>query len=206
MTDDDLSPRGLGVFADYVNAVGSARMKIIADQRKRFEDPSNGAPQAYAAALGGIRKTVRTGDDMELRRMVFKASRSMVTHYEELASGMEAFMQRYKPQFLSTRNTTWQWGPLPIRVNQHVGMTIKGRSTVVFLYLKQPQLTSEGATKVAWRTLELTTENTLAGAEVAVLDVRRGKLHLPTGMGRTKLDAWITAEAIGYAEHWRLAA
>jgi hypothetical protein len=204
--DNDLTPRGLGVFADYVNAQGSARMKIIADQRKRFEDPNSGAPYAYAAALGGIRHALRTSDEVELRRMVFKASRTMVAHYEELADGAEAFLRRYKPQFVPTHSATWQWAALTITVNQHVGVAIKGTPTVVFLYLKQPELSSEGATKVAWRTLEQTTDKTLPGAAVAVLDVRRGKLWTPTKVGRPKLDAWITGEAHGYIEHWKRAA
>lgn len=204
--EDILRPRGLAVFADYVNAAGSARMKIIEDQRKRFEDPNSGAPYAYSAALAGIKQAVRSGDELDLRRMVFKASRTMGTHYEELANGMAAFMQRYKPQFLATSGATWQWETLTVKVNQHVGMTIKGRPTVVFLYVKKPALTPEGATKVAWRTLELTIDSTLPGADVAVLDVRRGQLQPKPRTGRPKLDAWITAEALGYVEHWRRAA
>jgi hypothetical protein len=101
---------------------------------------------------------------------------------------------------------TWMWATLPVNVNHHVGMTIKGKPRVVFLYMKKPELTSEGATKVAWRTLELTVDMTMPGADVAVLDVRRARLHLPTRKNRSQLDAWIESEALGYIEHWRRAA
>lgn len=203
---EGLRPRGLGVFADYINGAATARMKIIADQRKRFDDPNSGAPLAYAAALGGLKQTVRTGDLLDLRRMVFRASRTMVTHYEELADGMKLFVEREQPRFLPTRTATWQWGGLTVTVNQHVGMVVKGKPTAVFLYVKKPPLTVEGATKVIWRTLELTVDRTLPGAGVAVLDVRRGKLLYPTSVKRVRLDNWIESEALGYIEHWKRAA
>lgn len=206
MNDEGISPRGLGVFADYVNAVGSARMRIIAEQRKQFDDPNSGAPYAYAAALAGLRQTVRSGDVQDLRRMVFRAGRTMASHYEELADGMTRFVEREHPAFLPTNPATWMWATLPVNVNHHVGMTIKGKPRVVFLYLKKPELTSEGATKVAWQTLELTVDTTLPGADVAVLDVRRARLHVPTRKNRAQLDAWIESEALGYIEHWRRAA
>lgn len=100
-------------------------MKIIADQRKRFDDPNSGAPFAYAAALGGLRQSVITGDVLELRRMVFRAPKNMVAHYEQLAEGMQAFVEKHRPQYLRTNAASWQWGALPITVNQQIGMSIK---------------------------------------------------------------------------------
>ena len=197
---------GLGVFVDYVNAQAAARMRIISDQRRSYDDPNSGAPQAYGAALAGLKQVLRTNDAVELRRMVFRATPTMATHYEELALGMRHFLDRSRPSFIEVGPATWTWGTLRLNVRQHVGMNLKGKPTVVFLYMKKPALTTDAATKVAWRTLELTLDATLAGAQVAVLDVRRSKLHWPTTVNRRRLDSWIESEALGYVEHWRRAA
>ncbi|OLL98481.1 hypothetical protein Ae406Ps2_3792c [Pseudonocardia sp. Ae406_Ps2] len=182
-------------------------MKIIEDQWKRFNDPDSGAKQAYGPALAGLRHAVRSGDDLELRRMIFRASRTMVRSYEELAAGMQGFLARSRPEWVSTNNATWTWATLPINVNQHVGMRLSGVETVVHLYLKQTPLTAQGATKVIWRTLQLTVDQTRPHAAVAVLDVRRGKLWKPTPIKKIRaLDAWIESEALGYIEHWRRSA
>lgn len=198
---------GLGVFVDYAHAPASEQMRVISEQRRLLNDPGSGGPQAYGAARTGLKKVVRTGDPRDLRRMVFSATRTMVTHYEELAAGMQGFLDQGRPKFVETGAASWTWGPLSLIVHQHVGMRIKGKPTIVFLYLKQsPLVRTDGGAMVAWRTLERAKDGILPGADVAVLDVRRSQLLRPTRIGRTRLDAWIESVALGYVEHWRRAA
>lgn len=85
-------------------------------------------------------------------------------------------------------------------------MILKGKPTVVLLSVKQPPLTTDTATKVAWRTLELTLDHILPGARVAVLDVCRSKLYSPTTINHQRLDNWIASEALGYVDQRQRAA
>src|SRR4051794_11353896 len=80
-----------------------------------------------------------------------------------LRSWVSTECQNFAPSDSAIQPATWTWSSLPVTVSQHVGMTLKGQPTVVFLYVKKPVLTAEGS-KVIWRTLELTIEHTLPAA------------------------------------------
>ncbi|MHA6781897.1 hypothetical protein ACVGOW_13015 [Pseudonocardia saturnea] len=206
MRDNSLvRPVSLNTFAEYVNTNGAERMRMIAQQRSMYLGQSGPAYLPYQSARDGIRQAVREGSPMPLRQMVFRATTTMVSHYQELADGMEAFMAKHKPVFIEARSTTWTYGPLTINLTQHIGMRIKGKDYVVLPYLKPQILTSDGA-KVIWRTLEHTRDQTMPACQVAALDVRRNKLFKPTTIDRGNLDCWIESEAVGYVEHWRRAA
>lgn len=203
--DDTMKAISLGTFADYVNNSGSERMRMIAQQRAWYMGQDGPAYLPYQAARDGIRKAVKDGSPLPLQQMVFRATTTMVSHYRDLADGMEAFLVKHKPVFIEARSSMWTYGPLTVTLTQHLGMRIKGKDYVILPYLKPPALTTDGA-RVIWRTLEHTRQNTMPGCQVAALDVRRSKLFKPTTINRGHLDDWIESEAVGYVEHWRRAA
>lgn len=197
-----LRPIGLGAFAEYINVNGAERMRRIGDQYDRYTDPRRPAFLPYQAAIAGIRRSVRDEDPTALDNMVGHASDVMRGHYEELAGGMARFLERHRPTYIETAAATWSYGDLVLNVNQHFGMTMKGAPHIVFPYLKQQPLTTDGA-KVVWRTLEHTRDRILPSSKILILDVRRARTFRPTTVNRSKLDCWIQSEATGYVDHWR---
>ena len=106
-----MKPVSLGTFADYINNGGAERMKMIAQQRAWYSGQDGPAFLPYQAARDGIRNAVKDGSPLPLRQMVFRASQTMVSHYQELADGMEAFLDKYKPVFIEARSSMWTYGP-----------------------------------------------------------------------------------------------
>lgn len=197
-----MPPMGLSSFAEYVDAPGSEQMRRIENQYTWYNDPGRFAPMSYQAAFKGLRTAVE-GKPNALAEMIARAPNdTMRPHYEQLASGMERFIHSYKPTFIETATTTWSYGDLTLKLQRHIGMQIGRDQCIVLPYVKQPELTSDGA-QIAWRTLELAQDRILPASKIIVLDVRRSKLFRPTRKNRNNLDCWIESQARGYVEHWR---
>jgi len=196
----------VGTFADYINVVGPKRVGIIDQQTARYLDPGRPAWYSYAAAETAVRAVLAGETDLPLARMMAAPPRNMPAHYAEIAAGIRTFVAQHRTSLVPVGNAAWSAEELTVNVRQHVGLRVRDAEPLVtFVYLKQLPLTSDAA-KVVCRILEIVSDDVLPGAGVAVLDVRRAKLHRPNRrLNRSKLDRWLEAEATGYVRHWRSA-
>jgi hypothetical protein len=196
---------GVGVFVDYANSSGSTRMTIIKQQMERITDPTRLAWYPYTVIRSALRSSLASTDPIApLRRALDRATPAMRSHYEEIAAGWERWLDRNRGTTLvPVTGTSWNRHGLTITVGRHLGLRSRdGRTTAALLYLKRQPLTPGGA-NVGLRILDQSMDRILPGAEAAVIDVRRAKVHrIRANQKLDSLDSWIESEAVGYLTHW----
>jgi hypothetical protein len=196
---------GVGVFVDYVNGSGSARISILKQQMDRILDPTKLAWYPYTAIETALRSSLASTDpEASLSRAVADAKAAMRPHYEEIVTGWRQWLARNRGTTLvPTSAATWRHGDLTINIKHHVGLRRKdGQTVAALLYLKQQPLTQAGA-NVGLRILDQSMDRVLPGGQAAVIDVRRAKTYrIRANQKLGSLDNWIESEAIGYLAHW----
>lgn len=97
---------------------------------------------------------------------------------------------------------TWSAPALDVGITPELALRLPdGQLRVVKLWLKAPELSKDSA-KATLRLMLLHMDLSV-GATAAVLDIRRGRLHLPDRRRlRKDYDQWLEAEASGFAHLW----
>ena len=97
----------------------------------------------------------------------------------------------------------WESGALSVRVNPELGIRVDGVDHYVKLYFKKAPLTKQRLA-MALHLLETSTRGARpAGTQVAILDVRRGVLHVPSRPPRMA-GVLLEAEANYFVDLWNL--
>ena len=118
---------------------------------------------------------VVNGDDVRRTQEVCQScSDKKREHYRALADGWQRW-RKGKDLIVNPRREDWRLQGLAVRVAPPIIARSKNRRDLVWLYYKEPELTSDAA-RIANRIIQLSIPSEIG--RPAVLDVRRAKLHL----------------------------
>lgn len=118
-------------------------------------------------------------------------------HYLAIVKGHKKFLGKQTLQWVAPPRANWPAGSIEIAVNPELGLEIGGNPHLIKLYFKAEKLPKKNV-PIITRLMELALGPKAAGAKLAVLDVRRGHLHVHPGT-QPGLDALLQAEAATFA-------
>ena len=186
----------LGGFVDFVCARSTARIAAVADTVSMYAEPYAPERDFYGpmrkALLAGV---VNRDDVSRTNRACESCSAKKREHYRALADGWQRW-RNGKDIVVNPRAEDWCRQDLVVRVSPPIIVRSKSHRDLVWLYYKEPELTSDAA-RIANRIIQLSIPPEMG--RPAVLDVRRAKLHrlgsrLPRGF-----DALLNAEVSAFS-------
>lgn len=188
-------------FMDYVGAANpTTKVSVVKRAKEFYEDDTPYEMRAFwepfkRAAV----EDLKNGSD-RLSSVVAGATDRRRTSYDVARRGLRTWLDSASVEFGSQpKKSIWRAGGLEVSCNPEVGLRIDGRPTIVKLYPKQEKL----AVRKVEPALALL-QRTHGGddRDVAVLDVRRSRLHTLT-REIPGIDALLAAEAAAFLVMWR---
>lgn len=126
-----------------------------------------------------------------------KLNQKKVSHYRSILKGYKSFMNRQTFEWLNTPRFNWTHKDLLISINPELGLRINRTDILVKLYFNDEKLSKEDANLI----LTLMKDSVGSDFDVAILDIRRRKLHRLEGISGT-LKALLKGEAELYIRVW----
>jgi len=123
-------------------------------------------------------------------------------HIVDLCAAYGSWWGRRALDFFPPPTSTRHLGGLDLTINPELGLLIEGRAHVIKLYLKEPALSRRYAEIAAALMHESLAGQPPSGAIMAILDVRRRRLHCLAP--RPELSALLAGELASLATMWRL--
>lgn len=188
----------LTTFDDFVTANSTSKITRVKAAKDFLNDPTPFQVRSFYNPLkrGLIEAFEAGGAPADIRAAAAAASAPRARHYEECAAGAVRWRGRKALVWADVRPTTWSHGDLTVKVNPELGLEIDGVPYVIKLYFKEPALTKRKC-EVPLHLLDLCYPD----ARVGVLDLRRGKLHVPTRLV-AGIDALLQGEAASFVTMW----
>jgi hypothetical protein len=187
----------LTTFVDFVSKSGTPKITVV----RHFK---HGA--AYHPAFDFYRplrdaivqvhahgKPKKTLDDL----VTALADPRKVEAYAAVVRGHKRFMRRHPARWFDPPRGSWVEGGLAVHVNPELGLEIKRVRHVVKLYFKAEKLPKRNVATIA-RLMERSLGEPGTRTVFAVLDVRRGALHVPSS-SMPGIDALLSSEAASFA-------
>ena len=166
----------LTTFVDIVAASGTSKAtKAI---RALKDDEYHPAKDFYKQLRERIIDLHQNDKDKKyLRRLMFQVTdRKKINHYSTLIDQYSKWIGNKKMKWFNPPQGEYGTKDLIIRVNPELGLKIKGKDYVIKLYFKSDSLSKNKADIILG-----ILEGTLNSHEImAVLDIRKGKLFVPT--------------------------
>lgn len=186
-------------YMDFLLKTGLSRLRVVRQARRQYEEDYRQGPDYYRRMREGIIAMHRTGGGAaDLWQIVETAPAKKRDNFTACAKGYEAWM-RGKGIVWSSRPKPYEWmnGELAVVVNPELRMNVDGDPFRVKLYFKPAPIRQVGANLV----IHLHESAGLAGENVAVLDVRNGKLFTKS---RTSEDyeKVLRSEALSFVGMW----
>lgn len=186
---------------DYVGAANPAtKVSVVKRAKEFYEDDTPFEMRAFwqpfkRAAI----EDIKNGTD-RLAAVVAGATDRRRNSYDSARLGFRTWLDAQNVEFgTEPKKSIWRSGGLEVSCNPELGIRVNGRPTIVKLYPKE--------TKLAVRKVEpalalLQRSHGGNDRDVAVLDVRRGRLHVPK-REIPGIDALLAAEAAALVVLWR---
>ncbi len=185
----------LGGFVDFVCARSTGRIAAVADVVSIYAGPYAPERDFYGPMRRAVLDGIANGDDLRRTREVCESCHPKKRkHYRALAEGWQRW-RKGKDLVINPRGEDWCPQELVVRVAPPLIVRSRSRRDLVWLYYKEPELTSDAA-RIANRIIQMSIPAEIGNP--AVLDVRRSKLHrlgarLPKGF-----DALLNAEVSAF--------
>ena len=170
-------------FIDFVNRPSMSE-KLTKVREIKHRGPYSSAGDFYRPVREAVIRTHATGrDKWAIRNTIERLAgagadfRERLERYEMLA---DAYIGWWGRRRLDWFEPGWQVGSLqglPISVNPELGLDIDGTPHIVKLYFKEPPLSKRYAEVVACLMHETLAGQAPTGGLIALLDVRRRRLH-----------------------------
>jgi hypothetical protein len=185
-------------FVDFVTATGTARLSKVREMKRQ---QSTYSPQTdyWKPLRDRIEKAFAEGWDSRK----FKDSLAEVRdekklgNYEACRKGLTRWAGKKEIAALPGLKRKWSAGDLEVTVNPELHLAISGDPYLIKLYPKADPLTKQKVNVV----LHLLQQHAPANTTVGILDLRRGKLLIPT-VAIDGLDGLLKAEAAALLTLW----
>lgn len=187
-------------YMDFLLRNGLSRLRVVRSARRQYEDGYTQGKDYYRRVREGIIALHRSGGSIdELRKVVEDAPPEKRENFEAVGQGYESWM-RGKGIVWSKRpkSNIWKHGGLRVLINPELLLNIDGVPYRVKLYFKSAPIRQVGANLV----IHLHELAGLAAENVAVLDVRNGKMFTKS---RTSPDysTVLRSEALSFVAMWQ---
>lgn len=192
----------LTTFIDFVSATGTARLTRVRTAKAQYSQDWDPARDFYKLLRDRIHKCAAGGWSADrLKKLLADVTDpKKQENYETCRAGIVKWAGKgsktVRP-YPNSGKVLWQSGTLQIRVNPELLVRDSSGRRIVKLYFKSDPLSQQKAHLI----LHLLDQTVGSKAEVGVLDVRRGKLFVPTKPFEG-LDALLSAEAAAFTTLW----
>jgi hypothetical protein len=186
-------------FVDFAAASGPSRLTVTRLAKQRYEKGYDPRTDYWRPLRKAIAKSFEAGYD---RTALEDALRDVVdpkklSNYRLCADALDGWARKQDFAPMKARKKSWASGQLQVTVNPELCGDIGGAVHAIKLYFRADAL-SKARSDVA---LGLLQETFGKRTSVGVLDVRRGKLFIPT-REIADLDALLHGEAAALVEIW----
>jgi hypothetical protein len=201
MTDPRIS---LTDFVDFVTRSGMPKLTKVkqlkhraeyspyADFYKPFREAVIAAHAERHGKAGVAAAALRSLDEADRRRH----------HIVELCAAYASWWGRREMDFFPPPSARRHLGGLDLTINPELGLLIDGRPHVIKMYFKEPPLSRRYAEIAAALMHESLAGQPPSGAIMAILDVRRRRLHCLAP--RPELSALLAGELASLSTMWAL--
>jgi hypothetical protein len=183
-------------FMDFVSKAGTTKVTVVKNFKNGDYSPATDFYKAVREAIVDVHATGKPKATLDLVLSGIKDPKK-VAHYPAIVAGHKKFMGKRKFGWFKPPNASWSGGGLRVSVNPELGLEIDGVPHIVKLYFKADRLAKKNL-PIMTRLMEKGLALGANAPVLAVLDVRRGALHVapPPPIG---IDAMLESEAAYFA-------
>lgn len=190
-------------FVNFINSSGMAKMTIVSNAKMRHEIEGN--PFDYWKDFKEEVKIQlkRKGDKEDMWELVEKVREDMRENYNQMISGYLKFWKPTRMEWITPVKKMVHIGGVKMILNPEIGVKWQGKEYMIKLYMKANENLDKRHADIilALMNSELR-EKVGENVELAILDVRRGKLFSCVNTD-SKLLVLLKAEARAFADMWR---
>lgn len=185
----------LTTFVDFAVSVGTAKVTIVRNWKKREEyDPKKDFYKPIRDRIIEMHSENFKFSHLESMQITDKKKKII---YPQLISGYKSFLGKKKIEFFLPKPTTWKHKEFEVRVNPELGLSINGASHLIKLYFKSPKV-SKRAIDVITHLMYISNQGKeQSDCSMTLLDVRNSKLYKPALPVQN-----LTTELKGLAANW----
>lgn len=187
-------------FLDFLVSEGPSRVSQVRRVKQQYEQAYSPASDYYKPVREAVVAMHRDGGDpSDLQGVVDRVHPTRRDHYAACIDGYERWVRHRAVTALRPSGGDWQHDGLTVRVNPELHLVIDGLQYLVKTYWKATPVSKrllDSALQLMHETCRGHTDGT-----VAVLDVRRGKLHAFNGE-KANMPVYLRAEATTFASLW----
>lgn len=191
----------LGVVVDFANCGPGSQTRIVSDQRRMYLDEGRQPWAYYGPMVAAIRRALADpAPEAALELAVAKIEDpAKHAHFVDLQKGFLRWHEGWRGSLVPVGAGAWIGDDAIFDVAPQLGLRpAKGPKLAVQLYLKEPELRLDAAA-VPLHMMRAVMDQVMPGGVPAILDVRRGKLLLPS---RRRSDKRLDADVAGVVAHW----
>ncbi len=190
-------PVSLTTFVDFVCKSGTPKATVVRSWKNK--DEYSVATDYYKRLRDAIADYHKNG--VSLAAVVANASESKQENYETIAAGHRKWVGRKRFNWFDPQSAVWTSGNLDVTVNPELGLEINGVPHLIKLYFKADPLAKNRIEIVTHLMSVSLTRSAPQHCAMAVLDLRNGKLIVPT-VPVPGLSAQLQAEAAYWNALW----
>jgi len=128
-------------------------------------------------------------------------AQNKLSNYQAGLRGYGKFLGKKKTAWFDPPTEVWSFGDLNVKINPELGLSINKKSCVIKLYFKSKPLAKNQIYVILSLMHQVLSSSIPQGCEIAMLDVQRGKLLLPTRL-TPKIDVLLRGEAASFLQMW----
>lgn len=186
---------GMTTFMDFMLKSGTPRITTVRDRLRDFEVPVD----YYRRVREGISEEHSTGGVARARAVLPHVRTEQLDNYRQVLEGHERWTRDHDLRWLGgSPSAVWTHGELEVIVRPELHLKVDGEPRLIKLYFKDPRPKAAAVTAALHLLRPLAVRE---AAEPALLDLRRGRLHV-MGAHRADVDSLLRAEASAFVSLW----
>lgn len=186
-------------FVDFVITAGTPKLTKVSDIRNRGD--YHPAIDYWKPLRDAIVEFHQGNVDRLDGFLVKVKAQSKLSNYQAGIKGYRKFLGRKEVAWFEPPTEVWSYDELNVRVNPELGLSIKGKKHIVKLYFKSKPLTKNQIYVIFDLMQQVLSERMPPECRIAMLDVQRGKLLVPT-RETPKIDILLRGEAASFLQIW----
>jgi hypothetical protein len=184
---------------DFAAATGAAKVREVQRAKQQYDHEYNPATDYWFSLRTAIVRLHEQGaPSSRLDALVPGLSPTRVVNYVACIDAYKVWLSLHRVESLGSHRKNWRNGELIVGVNPELHVRLDDAPHLIKLYFRAPEI-SRARLDVALQLLRLTAP---PETTAAVLDIRRGRLHVARS-ATTGLDALLAGEAASFLSIWQ---
>jgi len=190
-------------FVDFVLKSGSPKLTVVRHVKKQHGEGYSPQTDFYKPIRDALVELHRAGQPLTTLEQVLRGltDKKKQTAYPVLVRGYKKFAARRALEWFGPPRKAWVVDDLSVSLNPELGLKIGGSPHLVKLYFKDGE-PGKRQVEAMLHLLQSELRPKTGGVRVGLLDVRRGKLILPTDYDPAYLTL-MEGEARSFASIYR---